>query len=130
MNFKQRLVRYLMGIMIGIILSGFFFKDRLSLFTSWLPGNRIIDRLQQSSWLISGHDACVLSCHKLDVEKLKTALREAKVDFSNSQTHGPIKEYELSLFHAPNILDMRFSVNDSMASMIKLESALSCDCPE
>lgn len=120
----------MIGILIGVILSGFFFKDRLSLFTSWLPGNRLIDRLQQSVWLVSGHDSCVLQCHGLDVASLKDALEEAKVDFSNSQTHGQIKEYALSLYHAPEVLDMRFSVNDSIATLVQLKSDLSCACPE
>jgi len=120
----------MIGVLIGVILSGFFFKDKLGLLTSWLPGNRIIDRIQQSSMLMSGKNACLLACHDLDIKGFKDALEEAKVDLSNSQTHGQIKEYALSVYHAPDVIDMRFSLNDSIATLVEFKSPKQCDCPE
>ncbi len=129
MNFRQRLSRFLIGVLIGVVLSGFFFKDKLGLLTSWLPGNRVIDRIQMSYWMMSEHEACLLACHKLDAASLKIALEEAKVDFGSSQTKDPIKEYAVSLYHEPEVLDMRFSLNDSTATLVQFNSPKHCDCP-
>jgi hypothetical protein len=129
MNFKQRLSRFLIGVLIGVVLSGFFFKDKLGLLTSWLPGNRVIDRIQMSYWMMSDHEACLLDCHELDVETLKIALEDAKVDFGSSQTKPPVKEYAVSLFQDPDVLNMRFSLNDSTATLVQFHSPKLCDCP-
>lgn len=119
----------MIGLGIGVILSAFFFKGKGHLWTSWLPGNRVVDRLEQSYWNVSPSADCYLECMSLDVEGLKDHLRAGDVDFSTSQTKGDAKEYQLVFTESEYLHAIRFGVKDSSATILKVDAIQNCDCP-
>jgi hypothetical protein len=129
MNFKQRLLRYMIGLSIGILISLFMFKDKLNLFTSWLPANVVKTRLQDSYWDVSPTSACFLECLEMDLTEFKTYLRSGDVDFKGSVTQGETKEYQFIFSDSELIRSARFAVRDSSAEILNIVPIKKCDCP-
>ncbi len=96
MTFFQRLKRFLFGVAIGVILTGVFFKDRLSVFTSWLPANVIKNNIKDSSVFLSDKADCQFAAYALTMSDVDELLEEGKVDFSESQTK--IKPYSYTIY--------------------------------
>ncbi len=119
----------MIGVGIGVLLSAFFFKDKSHLWTSWFPGNRVIDRIEQSYWDVSPSDDCYLNCLNLDLKGLKSQLRSGDVSFSDSQTKGEEKEYQLVFTESEYLHAIRFAVKDSSARILKVDPIMNCDCP-
>ncbi len=95
MTFFQRFKRYLIGIAIGIILTGVFFKDRLSVFTSWLPGNIVKKEIYQSLIIYSDKATCQMSLFQISNKDFEEGLLEAKVVFSESSVRTTPRIYSL-----------------------------------
>ena len=119
----------MIGVGIGVILSAYFFQGKGHLWTSWLPGNRVVDRINESYLDISPQAQCQLECLAFDIPDLKTAIESAEVDFKQSQTQDEPKVYRL-LFDDNTVL--RYSdiaVKDSTATLQQVTGAINCDCP-
>lgn len=129
MNFKQRLLRFMIGVTIGILVSLFMFKDKLNLFTSWLPANVVKKRLQDSYWDVSPRSTCLLDCIDMDLKEFKIYLLEGDVDFKGSVTEGETKEYQFVFSDSDLLRTARFAVRDSSAQLLELGTIKSCDCP-
>ena len=129
MNFKQRLLRYLIGFGIGIMISLFFFGDKLHLFTSWLPSNVVKSRLVDSYWDVSPRSTCLLACIEMDVPEFKSQIVSGEVDFKGSLTEGEQKEYELVFPESDLLRSARFAVKDSSARILDIRAVKNCDCP-
>ena len=129
MNFRQRFFRYLIGVGIGVILSAYFFQGKGHLWTSWLPGNRVKERIVSSYWDIGPKTHCQLKCLELDIPELKEELKKAEVDFKNSNTNQEPKEYRLVLSDHSKLNFMTIAVKDSIAIIQTLEGSIACDCP-
>lgn len=93
MTFFQRLKRYLGGVVLGILLSMFFFQDKASLLTSWLPGNRVKTTLMEWPWQQDSTLTCLLDCMKTSEVEMKTAIEEGDVLFDESQVKIEPKVY-------------------------------------
>ncbi|NNC82521.1 MAG: hypothetical protein HKN79_03010 [Flavobacteriales bacterium] len=129
MNFRQRLLRYLIGVGIGVILSAYFFSDKKHLWTSWLPGNRVKERIVQSYWDVSPEADCHLQCLPNGMEDLRKAISEADVDFKQSDTQGESKTYRLFFTEDASLHYGLFSLRDSVATVVEIETSIPCDCP-
>ena len=129
MNFRQRLFKYLIGVGIGLLVSVMFFGDRMSLLTSWLPGNRVIDRLQETTWVSSPQSECLMDCMQLSADSLKLILEEANVDFGASETHEDPMRYVILFEENKPAQSLTFSVQDTLTQLISLQG-LDCDCNE
>lgn len=129
MKFSQRLFRFLIGVTIGVLLSAYFFKDKSHLWTSWLPGNRVKERIVNSYWTVPPKSDCILNCLDLSVEVLKKEIEESDVDFKNSLTRKKPMEYQLVFSEHSILRSVRFEVKDSSATILDLRAVKSCDCP-
>lgn len=126
MNFFQRLKRYLFGVLIGLLLSVFFFKDKLGVLTSWLPENAVKTRIYDSYHKALPSTTCLLDCHDMTWDSLLLMLPEADVQFDKSQVRLEPKEYQLTL-EEPE-MTMRFAVADSSVYLLDIRKADGPDC--
>lgn len=127
-TFFRRLRTYLIGVFLGSIMVYFFFQDRLSLFTSWTPKNRVLTAIETSDWQMSKLDSCTFEC--LGVKEKQTLLNEASVLFSESKSEidNPVRYYivgneSLQL----NSVKVNFE-NDSLISFSNWNLDKACPC--
>jgi hypothetical protein len=119
----------MIGVSIGILVSLVMFKDKLNLFTSWLPANVVKNRLQDSYWDVSPNSTCLLECLEMDMKEFKTYILQGEVDFKGSVTEGETKEYQFVFPDSDLLRTARFAVRDSSAQILELATIKSCDCP-
>ncbi len=124
-SFLYRLKFYGFGILLGVVLSIFFFQNRTTVLTSWLPGNRVKIAINEGQWTENARLTCLLDCKQLDVDGLKKHISEAEVDFSASQTKGNPKVYELNSEHLGQ-LNVELT-NDTIVAVLSVEG---CGCEE
>lgn len=128
MNFGQRLLRFLLGVLIGVILCGFFFKDKAHLFTSWLPGQRVKDRIIATEWTVAPTFTSIYACLTDGdaQDSFRQSIDEANVLFSESDTQVEPKIYQLEMDDG---MILRFEMtNDTLAQLqeIRLPKASPC----
>ncbi len=131
MNFKQRLKRYLIGMILGMALVAFFFKGRLSQLTSWLPGNRVRELLIESETRYTPEALCQLTCYQLDTADVSTMKATGDVVFKLSDTHSEPKHYVLDGNLHTRKVRMTFATADSVANLISVtlpETVVLCGC--
>ncbi len=128
MNFPQRLKRFMFGVLIGVLLSAFFFRDKLDLFTSWLPGNVVKTRVEDSYRYELKKTDCLLNCYSLSWDSLMVLVDDGDVDFGRSKRDEEPKEYQIT--HVDSGTEMRFAVRDSSVTLLTLGTPrrLDCDC--
>lgn len=91
MNFSQRLVRFLIGILIGSAICIFLFGNRSC--TSWLPGNQIILQLNETPLIFTGKTSCEIECYGLQKSEVINDMREGEVIFKKSKTKAIPRVY-------------------------------------
>lgn len=129
MNFRQRLLRYLIGVTIGLLVSLALFRDKLNLFTSWLPANKVKVRITDSYWSVSPEMTCKLECIGWSEERLKYEIPIGTVRFNESKTKQEPKEYQLQFESSTRLESIRFAVRDSNATLMDMATLEPCDCP-
>lgn len=96
MTFFQRLKRYMVGVGLGILLSIFFFQDRASLLTSWLPANRVKTAIIEMPWQQDSTLTCLLNCMETTEDAIKKAVDGGEVLFDESQVKVMPKRYVIA----------------------------------
>lgn len=132
MNFFQRLKRYLLGVALGIVLVLFFFNDRIDLFTSWMPNERVLERLRQTDLVIPDSVECRLNCHQLDSAAISGLLSEGDVNFAKSFTNQEPKLYKVAFEQHEIPVRLTFACTDSTSAVVEvlsLEGLQTCNCP-
>ena len=134
MKTGQRIRLYLYGFIIGAVLVYFLLfkgKDR----TFWLPGNRVKEQVDKSTFRFSEHAKCILECKNITEEEVREVLKNGDVNFSESDTHGvPCPSYAIEGTSHNKKLRVLLTVfeRDSTAEIttaINLESGKdSCKC--
>ena len=134
MKTGQRIRLYLYGFIIGAVLVYFLLfrgKDR----TFWLPGNRVKEQVDKSTFSFSEHAKCILECKNITEEEVREVLKNGDVNFSESDTHGvPCPSYAIEGISHNKKLRILLTVfeRDSTAEIttaINLESGKdSCKC--
>jgi len=95
--FWRRFKTYLIGFGLGLLIVYVIFGDRE--LNSWVPQKRILTAIDSSEVEISKRALCMMNCLKLEEEEWKNIQKNAKVDFSESNTRRkPCPIYRL---HAP-----------------------------
>jgi hypothetical protein len=128
MNFRQRLFRFLIGVTLGLLISVTLFREKLHLFTSWLPANKVKSRIQDSYWSVSPEMTCKLECIGWNVERLKHEIPIGTVRFNESKTKQEPKEYQLQFESSTRLESIRFAVRDSSATLMEMATLEPCDC--
>jgi hypothetical protein len=126
MTFARRFRYYLIGVGIGFILVFFIFRGKGF---SWLPGNRVLISLQESTLFTTPYQDCLMNCYSISKQEVFDLLENGNVNFKKSNTREELKEYLLE--------NDRFSVsfirlNDTIARLNQIQGSIGkdCDCPE
>ncbi|MDZ4823003.1 MAG: hypothetical protein SH856_06050 [Flavobacteriales bacterium] len=126
MTFKQRLLRYLIGVGIGLIIVWVMFGDREWL--GWTPKNRVLKMIRAAELTVSEKAQCQLDCMAMKDADIKKFLENASVNFSKSNPHKEPKTYLLE-GDEENTLRMTFDTRDSVATLVDvLRVGASCPC--
>jgi len=132
MNFFQRFKRFMVGVLLGSILVFFFFSDRSELITAWMPNERVMKRLRETTLLIPDSVRCRLNCHQLDSTKVSGLLTDGDVSFANSFTRQEPKLYKVDFEQHEIPVRLTFACTDSTSAVVEvlsLEGLRPCDCP-
>lgn len=133
MTFGKRLRLFMIGALLGVLLVIFFFNDRLYLFTSWLPNNRVLLRLQMTEADYRDVALCELSCFDLDTADVSVLKREGDVRFRDSQTQADPKVYVVDSRIDDRLVRMTFIAGDSISTLSRVElpyENVDCDCDD
>lgn len=133
MKFGRRLGLFLVGAFFGVLLAGVFFQDRLHLFTSWLPNNRVLLRLQMTEALYTPEALCQLQCLGLDTADVSTVKSQGDVRFRESHTRTDPKVYVVDQRLNDELVRMTFIAGDSTTTLSEVAKpyvAVHCDCGE
>lgn len=125
MRFSRRLQLYLLGFGIGCIFVVAIFNERLSVLTSWLPGNRVKWSISHSTWTISSVASCQLNYLNLDTAWLRMAIEESDVAFRKSDTQSNPKVYILNYSEANKDFQISIAVADSSSEFLQVEQEFS-----
>lgn len=95
MNFKQRLLRYGVGIFLGVLISLYFFGGRSC--GEWMPTARIKADIQLGGIMPDAKTKCELECVGMSVTDLEALVLAGKVDLGASSPRETPKAYRLAL---------------------------------
>lgn len=121
MNFKQRLLRYLIGFFIGVLVVFMMFPEYDWL--SWLPNKQVMKNVRENEFYVSPDVDCKIQCLSIDTTVLQKARLEGKIIFSKSDVKRIPKTYYME--HG----DMNYTLQmtDSTVTLIDVTKA-SVDC--
>jgi hypothetical protein len=136
MKLKKRIVYYLIGFGIGLILTILIFQGRGC---EWTPGNRVKSSIQNSKILISPLEKCRIACLSLADAQVFELVNNGSVDFGKSVTkettssfviEGTQKEITYLKYHMyleDVTLEFWFSKTDSLSIIHTVNTDCSCD---
>ncbi len=132
MKFTKRLRLYLTGFFLGSLLVVFFFYDRLSVLTSWLPNNRVLFRIENTLMGTTEQAKCQMECFQVDTAMINYAFEEGDVQFGMSETHADPKVYVIDTRYEDRLVRLSFETADSSATLTEVVlpfETVECDCP-
>lgn len=135
MNFRQRFLRYGIGVFLGLLLSVFFFQGRGC--NDWLPEKRIKSRMQMDGVRPSEALMCWMNCtedhSEVSMSQVMQWLLDAEINWSASSPREVPPCYVLDTDSSCPLgkLEVCFSlksgtVSFTEASAVSLEG---CNCP-
>lgn len=124
MNFKQRLLRYLIGVAIGSAIVFFMFPNYDWL--GWTPQKRIKQDMRDFPFAIDSCAAQKLTCYGIGSREVDLARYDGSVDFETSDVKANPRRYHLNYGEYSFIIAM----TDSTSTLIDvLNAAKICTCP-
>jgi hypothetical protein len=133
MSFKRRLVLFGFGIILGLILSAFFFAGRTSVLTAWLPNARVISRFKSTKLVLKDNTIkCKFNCLGITSKDLSYAITDGDVLFSESKTNQkPILYVVYAEPENGEPFKITFAAEDSVSTIVDVSLALmnrDCNC--
>jgi len=123
MNFKQRLLRYGLGLAIGCVVVFFMFPQYDWL--GWTPGKRVMENIREARFDISPHGQCKMDCMGINMDQLQLARNEGKVDFKKSDVKAAPKLYHLDYGN----ITLKIALTDTTALLTDaMKDGITCDC--
>ncbi len=132
MKCSRRLWLYFLGFGIGCLFVVAVFNERLSVLTSWLPGNRVKFDLKRSELRFDPLAQCQLTCLSEDTSWVSKGIEASDVRFRLSETHDNPRIYVLDWEEGDDTFRLRFALADSSTTLLEIENLnnpLNCDCP-
>jgi len=132
MKFAKRLRLYLTGVLIGLVLVVFFFNDRISVLTDWLPNERVLVRLQETDARYTDRAICLMECLDIDTADVRTVKETGDVKFRISDTHSDPMVYVVDGEIRNEIYRFFFDATDSTSVLTRatrVNSVADCPCP-
>lgn len=131
MTFFRRLRTFMIGVFMGLLLVVFFFNDRLNVLTDWLPGNRVLLRLQLTEAAYTPVALCQLGCLDLDTADVSLVKREGDVRFKYSDTRTEPKRYRVDHRFGDHLVRMTFDADDLSSTLTEValpNASMDCTC--
>jgi hypothetical protein len=123
MNFKQRLLRYLVGFSIGVVIVFMMFPQYDWL--SWVPNKQVMQRVREYPFFIDQVAKCKNECLGIDSLTLQTARIEGRIDFSMSDVKRSPKTYYME----HNEIGYTLQLTDTTVTLIDaMKVDVECDC--
>lgn len=126
MSFKQRLLRYLIGVTIGCVLVFAIFPNYDWL--GWTPGKQMMKRIRESKWEQSKLGLCTMQCLDLVNQDFDNARFNGEINFSASDTRKSPPRYQLEY----SSLVWQVLVSDSVITLLEVkrkDNSVPCECP-
>jgi hypothetical protein len=136
MKLKNRILYYLIGFGIGLIVTILLFQGRGC---EWTPGNRVKSSIQSSKMLISPREQCRMQCLSIADAQVFELVNNGSVDFGKSITketstifsvEGMDKSITyLQYYMSYNGLALEFwySKNDSLSIVHTVDTSCPCE---
>lgn len=128
MNFAKRLRYYAIGLMMGLVVSFMFFKNRGC---GWLPGNRVMDAISSSYIVRTDSMQCLMNCNAISDEDLYNIFYHGDVLFSESKVDEPEKIYVLQGIRevTQSKFKIAFKIKDTISVIHHIPDAHNtCNC--
>ncbi|MFM7233825.1 MAG: hypothetical protein ACKOZM_04485 [Flavobacteriales bacterium] len=124
MNFKQRLLRYLIGVAIGCAVVFFMFPNYDWL--GWTPQKRMKEDLREFPFSVDSCATFKLTCYGLNEEQVQLARHEGSFDFDKSDVKASPRRYHFNYGDYSFIIAM----TDSTSQLVDvLNPSKPCICP-
>ena len=91
MKFRQRLMRYLVGVFIGLLFVVFFFGDRNWL--GWTPDQKILYHIRETKQALPDQVKCQLECYDFKSADIDSLFVHGDVLLSESNTKSMPRNY-------------------------------------
>ena len=115
-KFKTRLRYYLIGFGLGLIFMFFIFGNRAC---SWLPANRVKNMIGEKEIFLGDSVAALMECEGITNDDVYRFLNDdGDVDFSESDTKGSPKYYEIDGKKDGKDLSIRYALYDEKAEVV------------
>lgn len=121
MNLGRRIKYYMVGALIGVLLSFFIFNGRGC---EWLPGARVLNSIQTSKIITSEKDNCLLSCNNISERDIYQLIENGSINFGESDTDN--KNYVV--YNDSISLSILINETDTTATINNINSKIDCDC--
>jgi hypothetical protein len=124
MNFKQRLLRYLVGVAIGCAVVFFMFPNYDWL--GWTPQKRVMQDMREFPFSVDSCAYYKLNCFGIGEEQVTLARNEGHVDFETSDVKANPRRYHLNYGDYSFIVAM----SDTTSTLIDvMNPTKTCLCP-
>ena len=124
MNFKQRLLRYKVGVAIGCAAVFFMFPNYDWL--GWTPQKRVMQDMREFPFSIDSCANYKMNCYGIGVQQVDMARNEGHVDFETSDVKTNPRRYHLNYGDYSFIVAM----SDTTSLLVDvMNPSRTCVCP-
>lgn len=126
-KFKQRIKYYLIGLLIGLIVTYFMFGNRGC---EWLPENRVKNMIAEKEIQVGDSVKAVMECLEVDQNDVYRFLDDdGDVDFSKSRTKEFPKVYHIEGKKEGEKLVIYYALYEEYAEVIEVQRGDRQPCP-
>jgi hypothetical protein len=125
MDFKQRISRYLIGVLIGSVVVFIMFPQYDWL--SWTPNKALMKQIRESAFQNSPLGNCYVECTGMTAEQIQLIRNEGKIIFDESNAQATPKRYKVVY----GTTAMEVLVTDTLVMLHTLNDGKTiCNCYE
>ncbi|MEY3598465.1 MAG: hypothetical protein RL521_887 [Bacteroidota bacterium] len=115
MKFSQRLLRFMIGVVIGCSLVYIMFPNYDWL--GWLPGKQIRQSIKEKKWTLSETAACEAKYFAVEENGWREVLSDGSINFEKSNVQQKDKVYYLE----DDLVAVTIELLDSTANILHIE---------
>ena len=131
---KRRVKLYLFGFLLGCALTAGIFGDKIQYLFSWLPNQRILDRIQQTELKQTPKANCMIECYQISNKNIQDLIYDGTVQIPKSEPQAYPKiyfiEHETEEFGR---YALRFECYEKSSIIIeakKFDVEIECNCDQ
>ena len=125
MKFRNRLSKYLLGVLIGLGLAYFISGDKS---WSWLPKNVIRAEINKKGVVMTKDIACKLQCNEIDYKSVKEVIASGDVNYSESGPRENPRWYQIESEGDVQSIIVVLTDTTSTITEVNLLNNKDCDC--